>query len=89
MQCVRSPHKGEHTILHFTYKDCKRKTFNNVFLQIYAYPTRRKGQFAYYAPISPEKMQSRVFNFAGSVPFSVSAAISPKPVSFGYRCKVS
>lgn len=25
----------------------------------------------------------------GSVPFSVSAAISPKPVSFGYRCKVS
>lgn len=26
---------------------------------------------------------------AGSVPFSVSAAISTKPVSFGYRCKVS
>ncbi len=25
----------------------------------------------------------------GSVPFSVSAAISSKPVSFGYRCKVS
>ena len=25
----------------------------------------------------------------GSVPFSVSAAISTKPVSFGYRCKVS
>ena len=24
----------------------------------------------------------------GSVPFSVSAAISTKPVSFGYRCKV-
>jgi len=27
--------------------------------------------------------------FGGSVPFSVSAAISTKPVSFGYRCKVS
>ena len=27
--------------------------------------------------------------FKGSVPFSVSAAISSKPVSFGYRCKVS
>ena len=26
---------------------------------------------------------------AGSVPFSVSAAISSKPVNFGYRCKVS
>ena len=25
----------------------------------------------------------------GSVPFSVSAAISSKPVNFGYRCKVS
>ena len=28
-------------------------------------------------------------NAVGSVPFSVSAAISSKPVNFGYRCKVS
>ena len=29
------------------------------------------------------------FDCHGSVPFSVSAAISSKPVNFGYRCKVS
>ena len=28
-------------------------------------------------------------NYLGSVPFSVSAAISSKPVNFGYRCNVS
>jgi len=36
------------------------------------------------AASSPEEAE-----LTGSVPFSVSAAISSKPVSFGYRCKVS
>lgn len=31
----------------------------------------------------------KVYLKVGSVPFSVSAAISTKPVNFGYRCKVS
>ncbi len=51
------PHTGKPTNLHFIYKDCKRKTFNNIFLQIYVYLTIRKRLFAYYATTSTSKCE--------------------------------
>ena len=40
-------------------------------------------------PCSTHHIIKKSITFAGSVPFSVSAAISSKPVNFGYRCKAS
>ena len=56
------PHTGKPTNLHFIYKDCKRKTFNNIFftnIRLFNYKKKAICILCHHKHI---EMRSRVFN---------------------------